>query len=938
MASANQYCGSQATSRPMRNRFRRRNVDERNYEDADSGTESPSDQSIHRQSSYFENDDTEDRSTHIVFISDSEHQTRWNTPLEKAQENYLIVMAKYLENDSSAIVIRCETVGGRNELIERDYFVLGTLHDSDSTSKIYIEVDGLAVNALDYSEIPLKYDHAFVRSTMSLKSIEVDNGSIELEKSGTVLVFEHPLPKSLLVTGTLTFSHVTEDKKLKLHTSVEVRSFMFPFTVQRSISSLMKSADYMFFARRKFAVDRHKIRLNDMTAWLHTEKELCKFFALNKTKDLAFSKVSIDVHENELTRETLTALRPTEIKIDKVNFELISKNAVSLALKLLSKLPSCSFVRLSGFAIVKHRIAFQSDSVSINDLTSLETFPKIDAEDKNGDSNFGNVLLEFFLAHPKSYRLEQLKVFQVDLQFRTLEQQQEFKNSFLTFVQSKVEFTLVLERSSHSIPLMILLSSTGNEKPPVSTLHSDYVYFSLSFENGSLKKWVASGTVFFKSHEKIREFAQTWKLTPIKNTHCEHFSLIHQDRDYTWLFQLNNWAAFDLSRVLGNMHVFKFHRDSLIDAIEALSKIQKRDDSGNISMKNVTVEISASDSRSEMDELILSLCSKMEKLGLQIESLILEVRNDISGWAFIRFTLTSRKTTIVTKGVKIIFPPNTTTEPRPVAIEIHQTSYSERIETNAKKEFEFFKLTPLVIIDHAGDEKFLQLVSVVFDYPETVGAKFATTVFSKHPPEKMQWEPVDYKTRLDCKKREIVYQSNVFSPVVGAFHTEEGHSNPDDDIQLYFEESTFVTILALEHRLGNVVFDCIKEKDENEGKHFRLLPFFEKRKVGKVVEYGQKIIANFGKNLTIEEPEPEMDNAIEFFSPEHEDHVSNKQEYKMRKVDPGGDSKGYILYNLKTNENEKKIGHLWYQLPQKQTDLFQSSRDGTPSVLQYAPG
>ena len=921
--------------------MRRRNVHERKDEDADSCFESPSDHRHHRQSSCFVNDDFEDRNTHVVFICENEQQTRRNTLLGKKLENCLIVMAKYVESDSSAVVIRCETVGERNKMVGRDCFVLGTLQDSDSTAKLYIEVDGLAVNA--YSEIPFEYEHDVFGSMIHGKSLEENNGCIELDENGTLLVFEHPLPKSLVVTGTLTLSHVTGDKKLKRHTGVEVRSFLFPFTVQRSITSTAKPMDNMFSAGQKFTIDRQKVRLNDITAWLHTEKELCMFFALNQTKDLAFSEITISLCEIELTSETLTAIRPTETKIDRIIFKLLTKSDCSLAMQLLSKLPICSVVRLSVFKFSMRRITVQSDLVSINDFSCLETIPKIDIEKENGDSNLVDALLEFFLAHPKSNCLEQLELFQVDLQFRTLEQQQEFKNSFLSFVQSKVKFTLILEQSMNSFPLVLLLSFIGNDHhvigkpPPGSRVHLDNLNFSITFENGILSQWDASGTVSYESYEKIRKVCQTWLLTPIKHINCEDFSLVHQNRDYKWLFQLNNWVAFERLSVLGNMQVFKFHRDSLIDAIEALSKIQKRDDSGNISMKNVTVEISASDSRSEMNELILSLCSKMEKLGLQIESLILEVRNDISGWAFIRFTLTSRKTTIVTKGVKIIFPPNTTTEPRPVAIEIHQTSYSERIEINAKKEFEFFKLTPLVIIDHAGDEKFLQLVSVVFDYPETVGAKFATTVFSKHPPEKMQWEPVDYKTRLDCKKREIVYQSNVFSPVVGAFHTEEGHSNPDDYIQLYFEESTFVTILALEHRLGNVVFDCIKEKDENEGKHFRLLPFFEKRKVGKV-EYGQKIIANFGKNLTIEEPEPEMDNAIEFFSPEHEDHVSNKQEYKMRKVDPGGDSKGYILYNLKTNENEKKIGHLWYQLPQKLTDLFQSSRDGTPSVLQYAPG
>ena len=79
--------------------------------------------------------------------------------------------------------------------------------------------------------------------------------------------------------------------------------------------------------------------------------------------------------------------------------------------------------------------------------------------------------------------------------------------------------------------------------------------------------------------------------------------------------------------------------------------------------------------------------------------------------------------------------------------------------------------------------------------------------------------------------------------------------------------------------------------------------------------------------MTVLEPKLEKDNKLEFCSPDHEDHVSNQQEYIMRKVEANGSWRGYIDYSLVRNGQEKKLFHMFYQLPHVTPDIGQANSD-----------
>ena len=312
-----------------------------------------------------------------------------------------------------------------------------------------------------------------------------------------------------------------------------------------------------------------------------------------------------------------------------------------------------------------------------------------------------------------------------------------------------------------------------------------------------------------------------------------------------------------------------------------------------------------------MDELVSSFCKTFKNLEIEINSLLIEVEADASGWSLLRFTLTSRKTVVVTNDVHIVFPFNSTKEPRFVAIEVHSIPKDLVQRVNEQNGVEDCELSPLVCIDQLKESPFLQPISVLFRYPMKKGS-FHTSVYSKHLPETVDWDLVhDYEIILFQNERRLLYQSYELSPVISAFGTEHSRITPVQYVNQYFANCAFVTILSLEHRIGNVVFDCLQEKNESEMKQLKVSRYFEKRKVGKM-KSSQELFASLGKNLTVAEPEQENGERLHFFCP---DNVKNEQEYTMKKIDVGGSWRGYVHYFLKTEKKEEKLFHMCYQVP-----------------------
>ena len=806
--------------------------------------------------------------------------------LDGAKQNSVVIMARYVNNDPSRFIIKYSTVGeiDQSKMVIENFFILKILNVCDLKSNLFIRANGFRILS------PYLTGSSFRQSYQTL---------VLKKNESTTISIEHADSELVALNGTIDFYEINE-KETKIHGSIEVTNYRFPFPVTRN-SSMVHS----------------KNQSDVLSAAIRTIEELGGFFASENVNSLHFCTIKILMERILVKRETIDSFSPSKVQIENLIVTTNSKSSNVNALGLLLKLPLCS-------------------SVSINCVNSSSSLLRQEMEPLRygtTDENVVDLLTNFFESPPNPSYLKVLKLVGVNLRPDSVKKVQYLGKTLLSFVRTTKETVLTLEDSKSSFHLLISLTSTEAglseklEKIDVTSLLAAS-HFSLTFTDGKLSNLhVHKGFhVWFESYEDVTAICQLWRLPQIDNLKCEDFALIHQKRDYCFLFQLNNSFAFDLFQIFTKIQVFNFKRDSLIDTRELLSKIKFTEVSAHFSMPCVVIEIFEFDSRNEMDGLIVAFCKELDRLGIRLKTLKLEVHCDESGWALFRFTLTQTKTIVSLNDVEAIFPKQSTKEPQSVAIEINRFPKYLIDCINNEKTNGFCQPTPLVSIDHCEDKPFLQQISVVFPFPKE-RKRFYPRLFSKHPPEKMEWEAVsNYEIALEDGEKKLIYQSDTFSPIVGEFSTGEGSSSPVNYIQRYFKETTFVTILALEYRIGNVVFDCVKERDETDGKNLRLNPFFEKRKIPEM-QIDQKLLANLGKNLTVLEPKLEKDNKLEFCSPDHEDHVSNQQEYIMRKVEANGSWRGYIDYSLVRNGQEKKLFHMFYQLPHVTPDIGQDDSD-----------
>ena len=808
-----------------------------------------------------------------------------------AKQNDVIIMGRYLEDDYSGVVIAYVWFDESDLRLKMDnekFFSLKVLKDCVPKSNLFIKAKGVRLSL-----------HATNNSS------ENNLQTVELNKLGTSLFIEHASSEPVVLNGTFDFCELN-GKETIYHGSIEVQSLLFPFEVTR-ISSSGNGTE----------------QRDVLLAAVRTKKELIDFFALDNVEQVEFCTLVINMERIFVKTERIASLVASKVKIENLLITRGSESSNIQEIGLLLKLPFCRKVKLTED---HHRYK----NVHLSDLErKSKTVDELQFHKWKQKEKVEERLLDFFVSHPNLSYLKSLELVGVNLQPKGLEKAHYLGKLLYSFVQTEEKVFFTLEDSRCSFYLLILLTSNNRELTEIlvrvdpSSLLS-VSHFSLAFRGGRLNYLHIhnESTIRFKLYEEVTAICHMWRLPQTDNIKCDNLALIHEGRDYSFLFQLINSFAFDHLKLLNKIQTFKFQRHSLKYATEILPKFQMADDLAKFSMKCINVEISEYDSRYEMDGLIAGFCEELNRLGVRIKTLKLDVHNDESGWAFIRFTLTKKKTIVQLNDLKIIFPSNCTKKPQLVAIEINSLpkyiiDYFNQQRTNGNSE-----PTPLVSIDNCGEKPFLQQISVVFPFPKG-RESFSAKLFSKHPPEKMQWEAVsNYEIALEDGEQKLIYQSDTFSPVVGEFYTGEASSSPENYVQKYFKETTFVTILALEYRIGNVVFDCVKEKDETDGKNLRLNPFFEKRKVCKM-EIDEQLRAQLGKNLTVLEPELEKDNELEFFCPDHENHVSNQQEYTMRKVDANGAWRGYIHYHLVRDGYEKKLFHMFYHLPHVTSDIGQ---------------
>ena len=827
--------------------------------------------------------------------------------LSEIGNNDVVVMAQYMTDNFAGLVISYNKVCDIALSESSQPLLLQKLDADRLKNKLYIETKGVIATTT-----PLK-------SNTKLPLVGESDDLIEIQIEGTE-VFVSSNEGSQLTEGVFTFCSVRNGKIAKKYFEVEVNLYRFPIKICKffSFPHLVKSeAGYQIV----------KQKTDGFTANASSEKDLTELFTMEYHKNVLFKELLIGLGDTNITKEKIDAWKRLRLQISFLRLQLQTPYSRQLALALLMKFPLCKNVRLEDVTTPHINNEIHAE-VSVKTVEPPLWSPRL--EDN---------LVHFLKNCHKLHHLNKLELFNVDLQLTSLEKMKRLREGFQVFSSNRDAFQLTIESISDlsSLSFIILLTSHEKQNEDIITKSRNGMYFiqpgaktNLIFSKGKLKEVYIAMTVICTSYQDTRDLCLGWKLPDLDVVQCERIFMFLGDLNFTWYFQLQNFVHFDYLQVFEAMEAFRFTRESLIDANHLLWGIPLNKNPIKTVLCIITIKISLEDSRSEIDNLITLFRERIGKLGIDVMCFTLDVDVDSTFWSYVRFSLTQEEYVVNMGKVTIFFPGLSTEKVRSIAIETH-TIPSEIIkQINGSKNTEFFDLSPIVCIDQTEDIPFQKDVNIYFDYPP-VKRKLYTRTFSKHTDVSDKWQPTENsRIILFTYRRRLLYRSKVFSPVVNAFQSGGDPPNPTEYIEAYFAKCAFVIIHPLVHKLGNVVFDCVEEKNESNPKYSKVSPYFQMRKIDKM-DGNQKLFAKLGGNLTVDWPKLKNNGRMQFFCPYH---LSNEQEYKLKKIQTRGDWCGYVEYFMKSKTGEQRLFHMCYELP-REAPKRESSYDS--SLLSQNP-
>ena len=310
--------------------------------------------------------------------------------------------------------------------------------------------------------------------------------------------------------------------------------------------------------------------------------------------------------------------------------------------------------------------------------------------------------------------------------------------------------------------------------------------------------------------------------------------------------------------------------------------------------------------------------SNLETRGLNFKKLSILVDTDKWGWVFFKFHLNAAEAKIeFNKKAIIIFPKNSTDKNKLECIEVHPIPEEALKRISEMEKIDACHLSPVIFIDHTEAAPFLQPVSVEVPYSSTGLLVFKDTLktiaFTKHDCEKLDWQTVP-KTSITKSMYTIKYESKKFSPFAAVTGRFLSYLNFSYFANAHFPNCVYVTILPLdlEHKPRNVIFDCIKTTEAELSKMKLLMPGLEFRKFGEM-SFDDRVFADLGPNLKIDDffYRGRDEQRLQLFCPEH---ISNRQECIMEKVNEDKEPQGVVSYSHSTAGAEVQLFELCYSI------------------------
>ena len=434
----------------------------------------------------------------------------------------------------------------------------------------------------------------------------------------------------------------------------------------------------------------------------------------------------------------------------------------------------------------------------------------------------------------------------------------------------------------------------------------------------------------------LLEMNKMWTFRYSKKIGCQKLFVLKESLNCTWLFLLNNFSKAAFGKVVEGIQDFTFDHNNLFWINEALSTNIMSEKVNKHSVNKMVLDVSSSDSRSEVNSHLETFLNLLEDFGIEVRSLKIHVEADENGWAFFRFKLTKRKTVIHINDVTIIFPFNSTEHDRFVVIEhfvIEQTVthrfVCQSITTPSSQR------RPVVFIDHSEDEPFLKEVSVILPVPQLTSPS-DLRIFTKHDLSTQEWESTENFKLISVRgSLKVEYQSKRFCPV------SVGSSSPQNEWKKKLLLGVYVSIESLEKRKGNVEFDCVRFIDEKDFEYWRQKlsnRYFDCHRI-ESMEENDKIIGVLDGNLTVEHPPLAKENELPpFLYPMYFGDDRNLREFKMKILKEPADGCITFWREIRGCDLRKKLFWKWYNLSRTSRDVVLSldTVEGEVSTSNYS--
>ena len=660
-----------------------------------------------------------------------------------------------------------------------------------------------------------------------------------------------------------------------------------------------------------------------------------------QTRKLPLSLLAIDLEQLNATELEISE-NNLLYKVDLLDVS-IAKTSCDAINVLTGKVQSLSRIKLSVVEIVEDEK--KTSIVPFNNLLESSLLsPNLTFVKLCCPSNVLHIedLFQILIDSSDKHNISELHFSRVQLAWSSRSKIQQFCKNLETYSAIRSDFVFsidncgaIIDRFDTNVNLNLLMSLTLGMKclteglklieSTNSQLNNQRIEkLRLEFKQSVFSTIDIAGVISASTFEDVSMLCKLWRVKS-ETIHCKnlYFKCGKNETDsdlLCLLFALSNVNALggdDLDRLFSKTSFSVTNLSSLnrsLISADILSNPKKKEVVATV----LKVEIQCHESRCEFFRLQTQTLATLKQMGISFKSVLVSVETDDTNWAYVKIALTPEKHRIqFSNEVTVTFPANCTEEPRTVSIEVHPIP-DEVIKrvcawhgTDAT-----CHVSPVVFIDQKDDTPFLEDVCVQVPYsssnPNVCGERLFTEAFSKRYSEQ-EWSLVA-KENVKRSWYTLTYNSKHFSPLSAITSTFQTMLRTSDFSKPYFANCVYVTVWTSfdEHKPHNAKFDCIKVQNEMEWKDLKVTEQLEYSKIGEMNK-GDKLLAVL-TNLRVDElyNEGQPKEMLQFFCPFH---ISNKQEYVMKKVNLEHEPQGRVTYYRNTVDDENRLFHIMYVVP-----------------------